>query len=142
MPIKIASVYGLSPAGTDGKMSDVYVEVYLEGKAESKVKVAVIANKVVRRVGAELGERDVIEAELNINGELPNYAEGDKVVITVMDEDLVGPNTLGKAVVTDGKFGGGMDLEGVGEGHKAYVMVQLGDGEGMEQANVEFKMAL
>ena len=66
-----------------GNKSDVYVEVSREGKVDSKVTTAVVADKAVQRVGAEHGEKDIVEVELNFSDELPNYAEGDKIVITV-----------------------------------------------------------
>ncbi len=51
-------------------------------------------------------------------------------------------DTWGKSVVTDGKFCGCIDLEGTGEGHKALIMVQLGDGGGLKDAIAEFKKTL
>ncbi len=114
----------------------------LEGKADSKVTTAVVAAKALRRVGTEPGEKDVVEIELNFSDEFSNYAESDKIIITVRDRDLVGMDTLGKAVVADAKFGGCVELEGVDDGHKAFIVVQLGDGDGTECAAAEFKKGL
>ncbi len=139
LPLKISFVHGLRPADLVGNKSDVYVEVSLEGKADSKVTTAVVSAKAAQRVGAEPGEKDSVEVELNFSGELPNYVEGDKIIITVKDKDLVGSDALGKAVVTDGKFGGRIELEDAGDGYKAFIMVQLGDGKDMEHAVAEFK---
>ncbi len=137
-------MHGLRPADLIHSKSDVYVEVTIEGKDDSiaKVTTPVVVGKAAQRVGAEPGEKDSVEVELNFVGELPNYIAGDKIVFTVKDKDFMTSDYLGKAVVTDAHFGGRIDLEGAGEGYKAFMMVQLGDGKGMEEAIDHFKKTI
>eukprot|EP00932_Pfiesteria_piscicida_P016871 SRR837773.3777.p3 GENE.SRR837773.3777~~SRR837773.3777.p3 ORF type:complete len:200 (+),score=114.05 SRR837773.3777:65-601(+) len=124
-----------------GKKSDVYVEVSIEGKPKSKVTTAVVTGKAAPRLGAEPGEKDSVEVELNFVGELPDFAEGDKILFVVKDKDLMTSDLLGKATVSDAAFGGRLELEGAGDGYKAFLMVQLGDGSAMADAVAGLKAA-
>jgi hypothetical protein len=119
-----------------GNKSDVFVEVCIEGK-DSKVVTDVVVGKAApwkERVGGKEGEKDAIEVKLNFAGKLQDYKEGDKIIFTVKDKDMLASDILGRAVVTDGHFGGKLDLEGCGDGYKGFLMVQLGDGDAMADA--------
>jgi len=133
--LKIYSAHGLRSADLVGNKSDVYVEVEIEGKSDSKVTTAVVTGTASKKEGAGEKDKASIDVEFKFVGELKGYVAGDKVLFTVKDKDfMTSGDCLGKATVAESGFGGKLVLEGAGEGFQAHLMVQLGDGTGMDQA--------
>lgn len=142
--LAIHSVHGVRPADLLGNKSDVFVEVYIDGKeATSKVTTHVVSSKAAPppRVSQFFQvQKDAVSVTLNFEGELPNYAAGDTVCFVIKDRDMIGHDVLGHyrlaaAAIQNNVFGG--ILEGFsdgGEGHYPFMFVQLGHGKGMEEA--------
>mmetsp|Transcript_17200 Transcript_17200/g.37001 ORF Transcript_17200/g.37001 Transcript_17200/m.37001 type:complete len:252 (+) Transcript_17200:90-845(+) len=139
LKVLVHGAYGLRPADLIGNKSDVYVEVSLVGKPESKATTKVVSGKA--EVNAEAAadgkvEKPAVNVELEHVLHLPGYVDGDKVLFVVKDKDgMKSDDYLGEATVSDPHWGGQLALEKTGSGFtNAHLMVQLGSGGGLSAA--------